>query len=288
MTQPRFTSGSAGAFSFDVANHLLDSVGSLQGRDSSGPAKSTGRKDFTIAAQIQEEVDPQSIEWDGEDAQFRRLKVWKWRGLFVGKNSAATSERYVGGYQSADPESQATGLNHGSFGAAPSGYAIQLGGGAVSGDYVMLHQIRSVSPIANERWFAFQGSNDEGKMSMLRIMSSTPISEQSWYYRVQPCRFEFPSGNVPTLVNVGEEANALNLYEPSLYGQPLENVNGRLVVAGPITSGNRVLGIRQASNSAGVALYVFQAPVPLRAECGGPGVMMMQQQSDARFLRDGM
>lgn len=283
MTQPRFTSGAAGAFSFDVANHLLDTVDSLQRQDPPATTKAGGRNDMAIAAQLLEEVDPETIEWDGEDGQGNKIKVWKWKGLFVGKNTTEPMTRYVGGYNISQG-----GLHHGSFGAEPSGFAIQLGGEAARLDFVLLHPIRSVTPVSHERWFAFQGKTDTNRVTMLRILSLAPIAPQRWSYRVQPVKYVYQEGdNVPVIVDSGIEGRAYNLSEPHLYGQPLTTPDGTLEIMTPV-SNVFVLGMKQASDDQGVPLYVFQAPLPLRPVCGGAGIMMMQQRDDGRFLRDGI
>lgn len=286
----RFVSGGAGNFTFDVANGLLDSVSRLEGREPQGRQGSRAASGRTIVAQLTDEVPAGEIEWEGKDGSGEPLKVWKWKALFVSKGSTSdpSAGRYVGGVNVSTG-----GIHHGSFGTAPSGYAVQLGGFAQKLDYVILHAVDVTGPIANERWFGFYGVSDPvaaGTFGLLRIINEQQVAERKWWYTVQPSRYRFPSGSSsPTVESLpGPPALAWNLYEPSLYGQPLSGPNGRLEVVGPIPIGSLVLGTLQTRSPSGQAFYVFQAPLPLRAECDGPGMLMMQQQGDARLMRDGI
>jgi len=285
----RFVSGGAGNFTFDVANGLLDSVSRLEGREPQGRQGSRAASGRTIVAQLTDEVPAGEIEWEGEDGRGEPLKVWKWKALFVSKGSTSDPDggRYVGGVNVS-----AGGIHHGSFGTAPSGYAVQLGGFAQKLDYVILHALDVTGPIANERWFGFYGTGDPiaaGTVGMLRISGTSAIGERSWLYTVNAVRYRFTADGALTLETLpGPPGIAYNLYEPNMYGQPLYGPNGRLVVHMPIPVGALVIGTLQTRSPSGQAFYVFQAPLPLRAECDGPGMMMMQQQGDARLMRDGI
>lgn len=233
--------------------------------------------DRPIFARLEESVSNFSVGLAGQP-----LRVWRWSAVDL--NQMQSGERYV----------QLTpNLNSEAYGTPPSGLAVQINGEAARGDLVMLQALPTYGTISHERWFGFYGASEPvaaGTFGVLRIINEQQVAERKWWYTVQPSRYRFPSGaSSPTVEALPlSPALAWNLYEPSLYGQPLMGPNGRLEVVGPIPIGSLVLGTLQARTPEGQAFYVFAASLPLRAVCDGPGVMMMQQHGDARLMRDGI
>lgn len=281
MTQ-RFVSGGSGKFTFDVANKLIDTAERLEGNMPSDDSKSARLNDRPIMAQLIEQVTDVIVESSSPEP----LSVWRWKYADVYREDDPNRERKISTLNAS--------VSSEGYGAYPSGLAIQLNGFASRLDYVLLQPLATAGRVSNERWFGFYGASDpiaSGTFGVLKIGGSEEDEDGKWLYRVRTGRYRIAAGGtVPTFdTSAGTEGLAWNLYERSArYGQILAQPNGRLEVIGPIPLGSLVLGTYQMRFATGEPFYVFSAPNGLRAVCDGPGMMMMQQQGDARLLRDGI
>lgn len=281
MTQ-RFVSGGSGKFTFDVANRLIDTAERLEGDMPSDDSKSARLNDRPIMAQLVEQVADVVVESSSAEP----LAVWRWNYADVYREDDPNRERKI--------FTPAGSVNSEGYGAYPSGLAIQLNGFASRLDYVLLQPLATSGRVSNERWFGFYGASDPiaaGVFGVLKIGGSQEDGNGRWLYQVRTGRYRVPPGSAtPTFdTSEGIEGLAWNLYERSArYGQTLDGPNGHLEVIGPIPLGSLVIGTYQTRFVTGQPFYVFSAPNGLRAVCDGPGMMMMQQQGDARLLRDGI
>jgi hypothetical protein len=296
MTSERFVSGGAGRFTFDVANGLLDDVERLKGKARDGEKKQS-KPPGAIIARLREKITSAQAGFDAVDNwedQYEGdygVEFFRWTAVEIDKGTTSHpyGDRYVKTIGDHIPN---VGINSQMFGAPPSGIALKLSGYANVNDLVSLYPFPTYGKVSHERFFAFYGPSDpiaSGTVGVLKIIDSAEIGGNRWVYSVEPRRYR-NVGSVPSPESLGVPVGlAYNLYEQSsLYGQPLSGSNGRLEVVGPIPQGSVVLGTYQTRLSFGYEFYVFQAPLPLRAVCDGPGMAMMQEQGDARLMRDGL
>jgi hypothetical protein len=281
----RFTSGGAGKFTFDVANKLLDTADELSGQPISGDQSSASRSRETMVARLVEKVPDLVITVAGV-----ARSVWRWHAYEQRKGSSADPNlRYLAPIPNLDSQT---------FGAAPSGLAVQINGSASVGDVVVLSPLVPHGDISSERWFAFAGNADPlaggiggvPTIAVGRISGYQQVGVRKWLYEIQIGQYRTLSTGLPYWDSLDQpmSGKAINVYEDSdLYGQNTSFVMGSLEVF-PIPHSSRVIIQYQTRFDDGTPVYVFMAPNPMRPECNGPGMAQMQQGRTDRILRDGI
>lgn len=247
----RFTSGGVGRFGFDEANATLNAADAMVGRfdDHGKPLKVEPPK--AIVAKLTQDLGPNFFDAGPQGTEYR---VWNWVQIRIAKPSPKRE------LQTAPNGKQAV-----KFGEIPTGRAVQLGGKANVGDHVILFRLMAED---GSVWFCFTGKPNVSISSVLKIDSATEMVPGIYRYQVTP-QYITDGGGLELNPNA-DAGPAFNLYELSQYhGQETEFADppSRLVPDGPVEG--PVLGTL-ASNPNGPIIWAFEAPLPLKPECGGP------------------
>lgn len=243
----RFTSGGIGRLTFEHANRIAAATDRVGGMPIGSSIQSDKvRPDFIVARLVS-----QTSQTFGPSG----YKVWTWTEIGVNGTPASRSIGSISkGLASTDfPE--------------PLGRAVCIYGTGSPLDHVVLFPLKDVT---GETWYAFVGTVTAVGTTSVLSLAEGPIETSPGVYRYQATPVYMNTTGTPTPNPNLPSGPAFNLYEYSnWHGQPrsFDSPPSTLVPDGPVLG--YVLGVL-ANNPSDSVVWAFEAPLPLRSQCGEP------------------